>query len=85
MEKQFRDQRLTIRLGADSGWDEGTNRDITGADGSLLINTKLRNARTASEVGQERIIVIGMWRRHSKVWWCVCVVEDGIRTAEGAM
>ena len=73
--KQFHDQRLTIRFGADNDWDEGPNRDITGADGSLLANAEMRNAGTASASGQGRIIIktiIGMWRRHGKVWLCVC-------------
>ena len=74
-EKQVRDQRLTIRFGADSGWDEGTNRNITGADGILLVNAEMRSAGIDSASGQGRIIVrtfIGLWRRHCKVWLCVC-------------
>ena len=58
--KKFCDQRLTIRLGADSDWDESTNRDITGTDRSLLVNAEMRSAGTASEVGQGRVIVICM-------------------------
>ena len=72
MEEGLCNQDLAVRRDTDSGRDEGTNRDITGADGSLLINTKLRNAGTASEVSQGQIILIGMWRRQFKVWWCVC-------------
>jgi len=58
--KKFRDQSLTIKLGEDSGWDEGTNRDINDTDGSLLVNSEMRSAETSSEVGQGRVIVVCM-------------------------
>ena len=70
MEKEFRDQSTMLRFGAESGWNEGTNRDISGADGSLLINTEMRSSGTASASGQGRIIVgtiAGSFRRHCKI------------------
>ena len=65
-------QDLAIRFGADSGWDEGTNRDITGSDGRFR-NAKIWN-RQCQRSGIKKLLgPLSVFAEDIVTIVCVCV------------
>ena len=56
-EEKLRNQHLTISLGTNRSGDKTADGDITGADGSLLINDEMRRIQAANANGKGEIII----------------------------
>ena len=58
MEKEFRNQRFAVRLGANRVRNERADRELFQSNRSLLINAEIGECGTASASGEGRYIYI---------------------------